>query len=105
MRKNKLFAPFLMLLAAAFAGIVMFRGNYDTTELLVILLCVMIFFYSIGNLIQKKVTAFMDEIREREEQEEKEKGEVIEKEAASEENTEEQKTSEDGTVKETAMGN
>ena len=66
MKKSKLFAPFLMLLAAAIAAIVMFRGNYDTTELLAILLCVMLFFYFLGSLIQKKVLSFMDQIMEKE---------------------------------------
>ena len=79
MKKSKLFAPFLMLLAAAVAAIVMFRGNYDTTELLVILLCVMLFFYLVGSLIQKKVLSFMDQIREKERMEAENEGEVIEK--------------------------
>ena len=88
MKKSKLFAPFLMLLAGAVACIVMFQGNYDTTELLTILLCVLVVFYAAGYLIQKKVVSFMDQIREKEEKEEKEaasEGEVIEKEALSEE--------------------
>ena len=79
MKKNKMFAPFLMLLAAAVAAIIMFRGNYDTTELLVILLGVMVFFYIAGSLIQKKVLSFMDQIREKERMEAENEGEVIEK--------------------------
>lgn len=79
MKKGKLFAPFLMLLAAAVASIIMFRGNYDTTELLVILLGVMVFFYTAGSLIQKKVLSFMDQIREKERLEAENEGEVIEK--------------------------
>ena len=79
MKKNKMFAPFLMLLAAAVAAIIMFRGNYDTTELLVILLGVMVFFYIAGSLIQKKVLSFMDQIREKERLEAENEGEVIEK--------------------------
>lgn len=79
MKKSKLFAPFLMLLAAAIAAIVMFRGNYDTTELLAILLCVMLFFYFLGSLIQKKVLSFMDQIIEKERMEAENEGEVIEK--------------------------
>ncbi len=84
MKKSKLFAPFLMLLAAAIASIIMFRGNYDTTELLSILLCVMIFFYVIGSLIQKKVLSFMNQIKEKEAREAANEGEVIEKEAVAE---------------------
>lgn len=79
MKKSKLFAPFLMLLAAAVASIIMFRGNYDMTELLVILLCVMVFFYLVGSIIQKKILSFMDQIRERERLEAEKEGEVIEK--------------------------
>ena len=79
MKKSKLFAPFLMLLAAAIAAIVMFRGNYDTTELLAILLCVMLFFYFLGSLIQKKVLSFMVQIMEKERMEAENEGEVIEK--------------------------
>lgn len=79
MKKSKLFAPFLMLLAAAVASIIMFRGKYGTTEMLVILLLVMIFFYAGGFFIQKKVTSFVDQIREAERIEAENEGEVIEK--------------------------
>lgn len=89
MKKSKLFAPFLMLLAAAIASIIMFKGNYDTTELLTILLCVMIFFYVIGSLIQKKVLSFVNEIKEREAKEAADEGEVIEKEAVTEDTVKE----------------
>ena len=89
MKKSKLFAPFLMLLAAAIASIIMFKGNYDTIELLTILLCVMIFFYVIGSLIQKKVLSFVNEIKEREAKEAADEGEVIEKEAVTEDTVKE----------------
>lgn len=85
MKKSKLFAPFLMLLAGAVACIVMFQGNYDTTELLTILLCVLIVFYAAGYFVQKKVVSFMDQIRQKEAEEAAREGEVIEKEALSEE--------------------
>lgn len=81
MKKIRLFAPFLMLLSAAVSSIIMFRSNYDTTDLLVILLCVMIFFYMAGLLIQKKVISFVEQIREKERIEAENEGEVIEKEA------------------------
>lgn len=92
MRKLRLFAPFLMLLAAAIASIIMFKGDYDTNKLLVILLCVMIVFYGAGCLIQKKLISFIEQIQEREaaeaeaaaaaevEAQIKGEGEVIEKE-------------------------
>ena len=66
MKKLRLFAPFLMLLAAAIASIIMFKGDYDTNRLLVILLCVMIVFYGAGCLIQKKLISFIEQIQERE---------------------------------------
>ncbi|MGN1179853.1 MAG: hypothetical protein ACI4SD_01475 [Suilimivivens sp.] len=79
MKKRRLFAPFLMLLAALVASVVMFRGDYDTTEMLAILLLVMVFFYAAGSFIQKKITSFMDQIREKERIEAENEGEVIEK--------------------------
>lgn len=100
MMKNKLFAPFLMLLAAALASIIMFRGNYSTTELLLILLCVMFFFYTLGCFIQNKVVSFMNQILEREAEEAKEQGEVIEKDAVTQENADDEAAAEEGVVKE-----
>lgn len=78
MKKNKLFAPFLMLLAGAVVSISAYCFHYTMGEMLPILLFVLIFFYLTGNFIQKKVTDFMDQIRE----EEAKEGEVIEKEFA-----------------------
>lgn len=69
MKKIRLFAPFLMLLASAIASIIMFRGDYDTNKWLVILLCVMLVFYCAGCLIQKKMISFIEQIQEREEAE------------------------------------
>lgn len=100
MMKNKLFAPFLMLVAAALASIIMFRGNYNTTELLLILLCVMFFFYILGCFIQNKVISFMNQILEKEAEEEKERGEVIEKDAAAQENANGETAGDEGVVKE-----
>lgn len=88
MKKSKLLGPFLMLLAAAIASIIMVRGNYDTTEMLLILVCIMIVFYLAGNFIQKKILSFMEEIKKKEKEEAKREGEVIEKENAKEETEE-----------------
>lgn len=66
MKKLRSLAPFLMLLASAIAGIIMFRGDYDTNKSLVILLCVMIVFYGAGCLIQKNLISFVEQIQERE---------------------------------------
>lgn len=54
MRKNKLFAPFLMLLAGAVVSIAMYCFHYTMEEMLPILLFVLIFFYLTGNFVQKK---------------------------------------------------
>ncbi|MBQ8596571.1 MAG: hypothetical protein IJ409_02155 [Lachnospiraceae bacterium] len=90
MKKNRLFAPFLMLLAGAVASIVMRYFRYSTGEMLPILLVVLIIFYFAGCLIQKKVTAFMEQIRE----EEAKEGEVVEKEVPEDEGSEEEETGE-----------
>lgn len=50
MKKDKLFAPFLMLLAGAVACIVMRYFGYGTGEMLLILLCVLLVFYAAGCL-------------------------------------------------------
>lgn len=76
MKKNRLFAPFLMLLAGAVASIVMRYFRYSTGEMLPILLCVLVIFYFAGCFIQKKITSFMEQIKAEEEK----KGEVVEKE-------------------------
>lgn len=85
MKKNRLFAPFLMLLAGAVASIVMRYFRYSTGEMLPILLLVLIIFYFVGCLIQKKVNAFVEQIKK----EEAKEGEVVEKEVPEEEAEEE----------------
>lgn len=85
MKKDKLFAPFLMLFAGAIASIVMFQNHYDTKQMLTILLVVLIVFYLAGYIIQNRVRAFVKEIKEKEEQQEQDRGEVIEKEIPAEE--------------------
>ncbi|GFI46684.1 hypothetical protein IMSAGC019_02003 [Lachnospiraceae bacterium] len=77
MKKGKLFAPFLMLLAGAVASILMFYFHYSTKQTLYVLLAVLVIFYLAGCFIQKRVGTFVDQIREAEAKE----GEVIEKEA------------------------
>lgn len=101
MKKSKLFAPFLMLFAAAVASIVMFKGNYDTTDLLIILLCVMVFFYILGCLIERKICSFVEQIKEREKAEAEKEGEVIEKETTEKETTEKETTEKETAEKET----
>ena len=76
MKKGKLFAPFLMLLAGAVASIMLYLFKYSVKQTLIVLVIVLLLFYLAGIFIQKKVTSFVEQIREREERE----GEVIEKE-------------------------
>lgn len=80
MKKSKLFPPFLMLLAGAVASIVMYYFNYSTKQMLIILLCVLVVFYAVGSIIQKKITGYVQQILEQEANE----GEVIEKEIPAE---------------------
>lgn len=77
MKKSKLFAPFLMLLAGAVASIMMYHFDYGMKQMLIILLIVLLAFYMAGFFIQKKVISFVEKIKEEEEKE----GEVIEKDA------------------------
>lgn len=80
MKKEKLFAPFLMLLAGAVASIMMYWFQYSMKQMLPILLIVLLAFYLAGIFIQRKITSFVKQIKEEEEKE----GEVIEKEVPEE---------------------
>ena len=66
MKKEKLFAPFLMLFAGAVSSIAMYLFRYSMEEMLPVLLAVLIIFYIAGCMIQQNVVSFMDQIRERE---------------------------------------
>ncbi len=85
MKKSKLFAPFLMLLAGVIASIMMYYFQYTLKQMLPRIIIVLVVFYLGGYFIQKKVTAFVEQIKE----EEAKKGEVIEKEAPEVETEEE----------------
>lgn len=80
MKKEKLFAPFLMLLAGAIASIMMYCFQYTTKQMLIRLVIVLVVFYLAGCFVQRKVMSFVKQIKEEEARE----GEVIEKEALSE---------------------
>lgn len=80
MKKCKLFAPFLMLLAGAVASIMMYHFDYGMKQMLSILLVVLLIFYLAGIFIQKKIISFVEQIREEEGRE----GEVIEKDVSEE---------------------
>ena len=75
MKKSKLFAPFLMLLAGSVASILMYHFKYSMKQMLPILLAVLLIFYLAGIFIQRQIVSFMEQIKEKEERE----GEVIEK--------------------------
>lgn len=80
MKKSKLFAPFLMLLAGAVVSILMFGFHYSMKQTLPVLLAVLLIFYLAGWFIQRKVCSFVEQIIE----EETKEGEVIEKDAPTE---------------------
>lgn len=77
MKKSRLFAPFLMLLAGAIASIMMYCSEYTTGQMLPRLILVLVVFYLAGCFIQKKILKFVEQIKE----EEQRAGEVIAKEA------------------------
>ena len=64
MKKNKLFAPFLMLLAGAVVSLTMFCFHYSAGEALPVVLAVLIIFYLAGCFIQAKVNSFINQINE-----------------------------------------
>ncbi len=83
MRKDRLFAPFLMLLAGAAASITMYFFHYSTKEMLPILLSVLIVFYLAGSLVQMRVNSFIKQINEeRAKEEEAARQAALEEEAA-----------------------
>ena len=84
MKKSRLFAPFLMLLAGAIASIMMYCSDYTTGQMLPRLILVLLIFYLAGCFVQKKILKFVEQIKE----EEKRAGEVIAKEAQDGEGTE-----------------
>lgn len=77
MKKSRLFAPFLMLLAGAIASIMMYCSEYTIGQMLPRLILVLVVFYLAGCFIQKKILKFVEQIKE----EERRAGEVIAKEA------------------------
>lgn len=89
MKKGKLFAPFLTLLAAAITLGVMLVLKYRLKRIAITLLIVVIVFYIIGSLIQKRVLKFIEKNEElARELEAEAEGEVIEKESPDGSNSE-----------------
>lgn len=85
MRKIKLLAPFLMLLSGLIASLMMVFYRYDRTQMLLILILVMAFFYLAGRLIEKQVNRFIRKYEEQEAEKKAKEGEVIEKQAQEQE--------------------
>lgn len=56
--KRKLIPPFLMLSSGAVCSIIMHLNYYETNEMLMILLAVMIGFYIAGNLFMMMLNIF-----------------------------------------------
>lgn len=88
MRKIKMLAPFLMLLSGLIASVMMFFYQYEKKQMLLILVLVMVIFYLIGALIQRQVNQFIQKYEEEEAERKAKEGEVIEKQAADEQEAE-----------------
>ena len=79
-KKRRLIPPFVMLFAGAVTSITMRILHYETKDMLIILLCVLVFFYIAGCVLQYMLDRFEKQIEEAG----MEEGEVIEKELAEE---------------------
>ncbi len=75
-KKRRLIPPFIMLLAGSIVSIFMFVSHYKLRDMLIVLLCVLIFFDILGEVIKWMLDRFEAQI----EQERMDEGEVIEKE-------------------------
>ena len=79
-RKRKLIPPLIMLTAGAVVSITLRVQHYDTSSMLIILLCVLVGFYIAGCILKGMLDIFEHQIEEAD----MEEGEVIEKELNSE---------------------
>ena len=79
-KKRRLIPPFVMLSAGAITSITMRVLHYETKDMLIILLCVLVGFYMAGCVLQYMLDRFEKQIEEAG----MEEGEVIEKELAEE---------------------
>lgn len=78
MKKRRLLAPFLMLLAGAIASVWMVIQRYELGSMLGILIPILVIFYISGFLVAKLLDRFD---RQNEKNDIQEEGEVIEKDA------------------------
>lgn len=74
-KKRKLIPPFIMLAAGAIVSITLRVQHYDTSSMLVILLCALVGFYIAGCILKGMLDIFEHQIEEAD----MEAGEVIEK--------------------------
>lgn len=75
-RKRKLIPPFVMLLAGAIVSITMYILHYEVKFLLIVLVCVLVVFYMLGDTLRWMLNRF----EAQNEEARMEEGEVIEKE-------------------------
>lgn len=74
-RKRRLIPPFVMLFAGAIVSITMRIRHYDMQQMLVVLLCVLLVFFVIGEVIRY----MLDQFEKQNEESNMKEGEVIEK--------------------------
>ncbi|MCM1143204.1 MAG: hypothetical protein NC318_05190 [Blautia sp.] len=82
-KKRRLIPPFMMLLAGAIISIAMYIMHYPAKDMLVVLLCVLIISYLVGEVFKWMLDRFEAQIEEAR----MEEGEVIEKEPEEEDAT------------------
>lgn len=75
-RKRRLIPPFVMLLAGAIVSITMYILHYEVKILLIVLVCVLVVFYMLGDTLRWMLNRF----EAQNEEARMEEGEVIEKE-------------------------
>ena len=81
----KLMPAFLTLLAGAITSIMTYRFQYEGKTALIILLAVLLFFYTMGCILQKLIITFEQENEKERQKAAEEEGKVVEKENASSE--------------------
>lgn len=90
MKKVKLLAPFVALLAGAVSLFIMLRFEYRRNDMLLYLLAIIMIFYILGVMVQGRINKFIEKNEELERQRAEEEGTVIEKENSETENDEDE---------------
>jgi len=81
MKKRKLLAPFITLLAAAVSLAFMLLWGYSISHIAKALLIIVILFYAIGAFVQARIIKFIEVNEEKAREEAEKEGAVIEKES------------------------